>query len=330
MTRRRGPTRSRCVSIGGLRMSIATTTWAPKASATLIGRLSTIRPSTRRRPSHSTGGNRSGIDMLARTARARSPRASTTGSPVERSPAMARKAMGRRSKSPLRGVAGGGQVLDQEAVDPVLGHQARRDPRPLPVEADADGRGVAVAAPDDGHRPPVRPAAEEGGPVHRLDDVLELVGRPPRGVDAADDGAHAVRGQGIHRNARFLEGAQGADVGDAACAPAGERHRHAGTRARRRRPAPAPGPRPEAAVPLRTTKARMGARRVKLPQLRRARPVAPSDQGRTRSSYELGPGLRSRNAGRGGWRAAAAPRRCRGSPGPRSRPPRPRCRCRAG
>ncbi len=59
-----------------------------------------MKPSTSRRPSQSTGGKTSGIDMLARTARARSPFAKTTGSPVARSPAIARNGTGRRSKSP--------------------------------------------------------------------------------------------------------------------------------------------------------------------------------------------------------------------------------------
>ena len=54
-------------------MSTATSTAPPNAFATSIGRLFTIRPSTSFRPSQSTGGKTSGIDMLARTARARSP-----------------------------------------------------------------------------------------------------------------------------------------------------------------------------------------------------------------------------------------------------------------
>ena len=81
-------------------MSTATRTAPPNSFATSIGRLFTIRPSTRFRPSQGTGGNTSGIDMLARTARARSPFARTTGSPVARSPAIARNRTGRRSKSP--------------------------------------------------------------------------------------------------------------------------------------------------------------------------------------------------------------------------------------
>ncbi len=87
-------------SSGGLLMSTATSTHGPNAFATSIGRLSTTSPSTSRRPSHSTGGNTSGMDMLARTARARSPFAITTGSPFARSVAIARKGIGSRSKSP--------------------------------------------------------------------------------------------------------------------------------------------------------------------------------------------------------------------------------------
>ena len=81
-------------------MSIATVTAASKTFATSIGRLFTTRPSTSLRPSQSTGGKNSGIDMLARTARARSPRARTTQSPLPRSVATARNGIGRRSKSP--------------------------------------------------------------------------------------------------------------------------------------------------------------------------------------------------------------------------------------
>ena len=81
-------------------MSTATSTVPSKCFATSIGRLSTISPSTSFRPSQSTGGKTSGIEMLARTARARSPFARTTGSPVPRSPAIARNGTGRRSKSP--------------------------------------------------------------------------------------------------------------------------------------------------------------------------------------------------------------------------------------
>ena len=87
-------------SSGGLAMSIATVTAAPNAFATSIGRLFTTRPSTSFWPSQSTGGKNTGIDMLARTARARSPRARITRSPVARSVATARNGIASRSKSP--------------------------------------------------------------------------------------------------------------------------------------------------------------------------------------------------------------------------------------
>ncbi len=79
-------------------MSTAITTSAPIWRATSIGRLATSPPSSSRLPSISTGVNAPGTDMLARIARDRLPRSSTTFSPVTRSVATARNGIGRSSK----------------------------------------------------------------------------------------------------------------------------------------------------------------------------------------------------------------------------------------
>ena len=88
--------------------STAMITSTPIARARLTGRLSTRPPSTSRRPPISTGASTPGADMLARSTVARSPEASTTGSPVSRSVANARNGVGNWSKSvtsPTRSVA---------------------------------------------------------------------------------------------------------------------------------------------------------------------------------------------------------------------------------
>ena len=79
--------------------STAITMSTPIDFTTSTGRFSTIPPSTRSRPSTSTGANTPGADMLARIADVRSPRSSTTRSPVSRSAATARNGVGSSSKS---------------------------------------------------------------------------------------------------------------------------------------------------------------------------------------------------------------------------------------
>ncbi len=85
-------------SSGGVETFTAIRTSAPMLRAMSTGRLRTIPPSTRRRPSSSTGVNAPGTDMLARIASARSPSERTTISPVTMSVATARNGIGRSSK----------------------------------------------------------------------------------------------------------------------------------------------------------------------------------------------------------------------------------------
>ena len=91
--------RRRSASKSGVLMSTAITTSAPISRTTSTGMLATMPPSTSSRPSSSTGENAPGIDMLARIAVTRSPRAMTTFSPVTMSAATTRRGIGRRSKS---------------------------------------------------------------------------------------------------------------------------------------------------------------------------------------------------------------------------------------
>ncbi|OPY92337.1 MAG: hypothetical protein A4E73_01232 [Syntrophaceae bacterium PtaU1.Bin231] len=83
----------------GVEMSTAMTTSAPIWRATFTGRLLATPPSTRKRPSLSTGAKTPGMERLARIASARSPDPRTTSSPVTMSDATARKGMLNRSKS---------------------------------------------------------------------------------------------------------------------------------------------------------------------------------------------------------------------------------------
>ncbi len=80
-------------------MSMAITTSAPMARTTSTGTLLETPPSTSSRPSISTAVKTVGIAMLARMARPRSPRASTTISPLTMSVATARNGIGSWSKS---------------------------------------------------------------------------------------------------------------------------------------------------------------------------------------------------------------------------------------
>ena len=82
--------------------STTMSTSTPMSRATCTGRLSAMPPSTSSRPSRSTGVKMPGAERLARSALTRSPRPSTTASPVSRSVATARKRVGRRSKSSMR------------------------------------------------------------------------------------------------------------------------------------------------------------------------------------------------------------------------------------
>ena len=86
--------------IAGVEMLTAMTTSPQSLRASSIGRLLAIPPSTSRRPSISTGAMAPGTDMLARIARDRLPRESTTASPVSMSAATARNGIGSLSKSP--------------------------------------------------------------------------------------------------------------------------------------------------------------------------------------------------------------------------------------
>ena len=73
---------------------------APAARATAIGILATRPPSARIRPFKDSGAKTRGMAKLARTARARSPEASTTAERSARSAATARKGIGSESKFP--------------------------------------------------------------------------------------------------------------------------------------------------------------------------------------------------------------------------------------
>ena len=123
--------------------------------------------------------------------------------------------------APVR-VARGGESLDQEPVHPVLGEQARGEVQVPEVEADSEDRAVLVLAPQHRHQATVRQPAEDGVPVERLHDVLELFRRPAGGVDRSDHRSHAGPRDRVHGDALFLEGLQHPHVGDAAGAPARE------------------------------------------------------------------------------------------------------------
>ncbi|MCY1438814.1 hypothetical protein D9M71_550270 [compost metagenome] len=83
----------------GVPISTTITRSTPISRATSTGMLSTMPPSTSRRPLTSTGANTAGIDMLARIAWGRWPFWNTTFSPVAMSVATARKGMASLSKS---------------------------------------------------------------------------------------------------------------------------------------------------------------------------------------------------------------------------------------
>ena len=130
---------------------------------------------------------------------------------------------------PAHPIARGRQVLDQEAVHAVLGQQPPGQARLRAVEAHAEQVAVAVGPPHDRQRAPVGPPAEERGPVERAHDRLELGGAAPRGVDAADDRAHAVGRDRVHWQPRLLERPQRTHVRDPARPAARERERQPGT-----------------------------------------------------------------------------------------------------
>ena len=67
-----------------------------------------------------------------------------------------------------------------------------------------------------------RAVAEGVEPVDLFEAVLHLVRGMARGVEAADDGAHAGADDEVDRYLEVLEHLQHADVGRAACAAAGE------------------------------------------------------------------------------------------------------------
>ena len=84
---------------GGVPMLTATRTSAPFFRAVTTGKFSATPPSTRRRPSSSTGAKSPGKAMLARIASATFPFERTIPSPLATSVAVARKGMESLSKS---------------------------------------------------------------------------------------------------------------------------------------------------------------------------------------------------------------------------------------
>jgi len=63
---------------------------------------------------------------------------------------------------------------------------------------------------------------EQPVPILGPDDRIELRGRVPHRVQAADHAAHARAGNHVHRNSRLLEHLQHADVGEPPRRAAGE------------------------------------------------------------------------------------------------------------
>ena len=84
---------------GGAVMSTAMSTVAPSRRAVSTGKFTATPPSTKSRPSISTGVRTPGNAMLARTAVARSPPRRTTPSPFVTSVTWHRNGIGSRSKS---------------------------------------------------------------------------------------------------------------------------------------------------------------------------------------------------------------------------------------
>src|SRR5512143_2547919 len=176
-------------------MSTAITTSAPICRATSTGRFIAMPPSTSSRPSISIGASAAGIDMLARSERARLPERSTTTSPVAMSPATARNGTSSRSKSCAADEPG--LLVDEEQVVVALAPERLQLPR----------RGVQ----------------ERALPLEARDELLQLRNRHAGGIEAADDRADAGARQIVDGDVQLLERLQHADVRAAARAATGQR-----------------------------------------------------------------------------------------------------------
>ena len=214
--------------------STAITMSTPMPLATSTGRFSTMPPSTSRRPSTSTGANTPGADMLARIAAVRSPPASTMRAPVSRSAATARNGVGSSSKfsTAATGIVSQPQRLRQAlALDQAARHA---EAAALDAEREAHQEFAVVLLAAEIERVARGTVAERGVPVDAAHQRVDLVRRHARGVEPADDGAHARARDGVDRDAQLLERLQHADVGEPARAAAGQHEPDA--RPRRGRP----------------------------------------------------------------------------------------------
>ena len=213
-------------------MSTATRTAARNCLPTSTGRLSTTRPSTRRPPSQTTGGSATGIDMLARTARARSPWLRITCAPSSRAVATQRKGMGSWLKSVPAAYPAGASCSIRKRL---MRCSARR---PGPSSSFDQLKSTPASVRKRSWRRATGTMRRSGrplnidAPVDGQDDLVELLRGAAAGVDRADDRPHAVGGDGVDRDPRLLEGLQGADVGDSPGAAPAQDQGEAGWTAR--------------------------------------------------------------------------------------------------